>query len=85
MLWQKSPDASGKAVPRFVGSAATYGRSCSIVLGLDELPPEALAAAGPNPSIDLSSCRYDGHESVFEEFYFTSLQLADFPAGVVTR
>ena len=61
VLWQKT-DASSKAraVPRFVGTVTTFGGRCSLVLALADLPAEALAAVGDNPSIDLSSCRYDG-------------------------
>ena len=89
VLWQKT-DASSKAraIPRFVGTVTTFGRSCSLVLALADLPAEALAAVGDNPSMDLSSCRYDGTQAVFEEFYFTTLQLADFPGagdGQITR
>jgi hypothetical protein len=85
VLWQKAPGGQARAVPRFVGTTSTYGRECTVILGLDELPPGVLAATGGNPSIDLSSCRYDSGKAVFEEFYFTSLQLADFPTAAVTR
>ena len=80
VLWQKAGESSkARAVPRFVGQVTTFGRSCSLALALADLPAEALAAVGDNPSMDLSSCRYDGSKAVFEEFYFTTLHLADFP------
>jgi hypothetical protein len=52
-----------------------------VEIGLDDLPPEAVRALGENPSMDLCSCRYDGARSVFEEFYFTTVQLADLPGA----
>lgn len=89
VLWQKPAAAgTGRASPVFVGTVTTWGRSCTVSLPLDELPGTALAAVGSSPSIDLSSCRYDARGAAFEEFYFTSLELADFPgaaAGPVTR
>jgi hypothetical protein len=89
VLWQK-PDAPAGApsTPLFVGTVTTWGRSCTVSLPLADLPARTLEVVGQGPSLDLSSCRYDARGASFEEFYFTSLELADFPGaatGPVTR
>jgi len=84
VLWQRSAgDGEEAAAARIVGSVSASENACDLEIDLSSLPAEVVAALGENPSIDLCSCRYDAQSGVFEEFYFTTIQLADF--GPSTR
>jgi len=61
-----------------IGSVSASEKACDLEIDVSSLPAELVAALGENPSIDLCSCRYDAQSGVFEEFYFTTIQLADF-------
>ncbi len=79
VLWQKGAAAGGgSAAPRIVGSVSALENACDLSIELSSLPAEVIAELGENASIDLCSCRYDAPTGVFEEFYFTTIQLADF-------
>jgi hypothetical protein len=84
VLWKKNA-GSGQpaAAPQIIGSVSVSADVCDVEISLDTLPEGVMADLGENPSIDLCSCRYDSPSAVFEEFYYTTLQLADFgsPTG----
>jgi hypothetical protein len=85
VLWQRgegeAATGASRPLPRLIGSVSSWGRTCTVEIAIDELPPEAVKALGEAPSLDLCSCRYDGARSVFEEFFFTTVQLADFSSA----
>ena len=84
VLWQKSAGAGQSAAPpRVIGSVSASKDVCDVEIRLETLPAGMVADLGEDPSIDLCSCRYDAQSGVFEEFYFTTIQLADF--GSSTR
>jgi hypothetical protein len=89
VLWERTASAApSRPVPSLLGTTGTVGRTCLVEIRLEDLPAEAFAELGENPSMDLCSCRYDSQKELFEEYYFTTLQLADFPsatAEAVTR
>jgi hypothetical protein len=79
VLWQRGAgESAAAAVPRLVGSVSAFENDCLLEIDLSSLPAEVVTELGENPSIDLCSCRYDAPTGVFEEFYFTTIQLADF-------
>jgi hypothetical protein len=83
VLWQRSAgDGGAAAAARIVGSVSVMENVCDLEIDVSGLPPEIVADLGDNPSIDLSSCRYDARSGVFEEFYYTTIQLADFASSV---
>ena len=79
VLWQRSAgDGEAAAAAWIIGSVSASEKACDLEIDVSSLPAELVAALGENPSIDLCSCRYDAQSGVFEEFYFTTIQLADF-------
>ena len=83
VLWQRSAgDGGAAAAARIVGSVSVMENVCDLEIDVSGLPAEVVAELGENPSIDLSSCRYDAQSGVFEEFYYTTIQLADFASSV---
>jgi hypothetical protein len=83
VLWQRGAGEGGAAAAaRIVGSVSVIENVCDLEIDVSGLPPEIVADLGDNPSIDLSSCRYDARSGVFEEFYYTTIQLADFASSV---
>lgn len=79
VLWQRSAgDGEAAAAAWIIGSVSASENACGLEIDVSSLPAELVAALGENPSIDLCSCRYDAQSGVFEEFYFTTIQLADF-------
>jgi hypothetical protein len=68
ILWQKG------STPRLLGTVKTSGSSVELDVGTDELASGALAAAGAEPTIDLTAGWYDKALGVWEEFYYTTFQ-----------
>ncbi len=78
VLWQRSAgDGGASAAARVIGSVSVRENVCDLEIDVSGLPTEVVAELGENPSIDLCSCRYDAQSGVFEEFFYTTIQLAD--------
>ncbi len=74
ILWRKDLDG-----PRLVGTVKTTGDTAEVTIGSGDLGTDASSTLGPAASIDLTSAWYDRALGTWEEFYYTTLAVADLP------
>ena len=86
LLWLPRTGAQDAAAvsgtPSILGSLTVEGSTAALVVDLKTAPPAFLQILASATSFDVTSCRFDASTGVYEEFYFTTVALADIP---VTR
>ena len=86
LLWlpqvgaQNAAAASG--TPSILGSLSVEGSTATLVVDPKTAPSSFSALLASATSFDVTSCRFDAPSGVYEEFYFTTVAMADIP---VTR
>jgi len=74
VLWQRDrrlPESAGKLS---FGSFFLEAR-----INKQIFSPEMIRELGSNPSVDLTTCYFDKQNSLYEEFFFTTIYLKDVP------
>jgi hypothetical protein len=76
ILWEK-----GRQRPLPIGTVNVQGNTCRVTARLADLPPEAVSGLGGDPSADLTACYFDSGSATYEEFFYTTLTLAELPSS----
>ncbi len=76
LLWEK-----GKQIPTAIGTVKVEGEMCRFSADLGSLPAEAASSLGENASADFTACYFDEGSGVYEEFFYTTLALREFPVS----
>lgn len=74
--------AGASATPSILGTLAVEDSTATLVVDPKTAPPSFLPLLTSATSFDITSCRFDATTGVYEEFYFTTVAMADIP---VTR
>ena len=76
LLWRQ-----GQA-PRMFGTVSVDGTTATLTVSLASVPADLLPSLGPGTTFDLTSCRFDRADGVYEEFYFATIAMADIPVVI---
>ena len=72
LLWRK-----GAAAPSLVGRVSMNDSYGELDIRADQVPADALAELGDDPTVDFTACAFDRTSGTYEEFYYTTFSMAD--------
>ena len=75
LLWRK-----GAAAPSLVGRVSMNDSYGELDIRADQVPADALAELGDDPTVDFTACAFDRTSGTYEEFYYTTFSVADLVA-----
>ncbi len=74
ILWQRD-----RRLPESAGKLSSSSFFLEARINKQVFSPEMIRELGSNPSIDLTTCYFDKQNSLYEEFFFTTIYLKDIP------
>lgn len=74
ILWQRD-----RRLPERAGKLSSSSFFLEARINKQVFSPEMIRKLGNNPSIDLTTCYFDKQNSLYEEFFFTTIYLKDIP------
>lgn len=74
ILWQRD-----SKLPERAGKLSSSSFFLEARINKQIFSPEMIRKLGSNPSLDLTTCYFDKQNSLYEEFFFTTIYLKDIP------
>ncbi len=74
ILWQRD-----RMLPERAGKLSSGSFFLEARINKQVFSPEMIRELGSNPSVDLTTCYFDKQNSLYEEFFFTTIYLKDIP------
>jgi len=74
ILWQRD-----RRLPESAGKLSFSSFFLEARISKQVFSPEMIRELGSNPSVDLTTCYFDKQNSLYEEFFFTTIYLKDIP------
>lgn len=74
ILWQRDSE-----LPERAGKLSSSSFFLEARINKQVFSPEMIRKLGNNPSLDLTTCYFDKQNSLYEEFFFTTIYLKDIP------
>lgn len=74
ILWQRD-----RRLPERAGKLSSSSFFLEARINKQVFSPEMIRKLGSNPSVDLTTCYFDKQNSLYEEFFFTTIYLKDIP------